>query len=96
MELRVGCAEEGFGALESKFPVPARFEIARPDFVNFSCCADIGEIELIGTDSDDRSYKTKSANNENKTVTLCAHRFDSDPSKLAPYIVTYHRFDVVR
>lgn len=56
MKAWVGCAEQRLGTLVSKFAIPVGLQIARADFVDFSCCADVGEVEFVGTDADDGAY----------------------------------------
>ena len=57
MELWIGCAEECFRALISQFAIPIRFEVAGTNLVDFSCCADIGEVKLVGTDANNGACK---------------------------------------
>lgn len=56
MEFRVCGAEQRLGTLVSKFSIPVGLEIAGADFVDFSCSADVGEVEFIWADADNGAY----------------------------------------
>ena len=56
MKFWVCGAEQRLRTLVSKFAIPVGLEVTGADFVDFSCSADVGEIEFIWANADDGAY----------------------------------------
>lgn len=55
----VCCTERGLGAIYNELAIPVRLQEATVRFVDFLYCADIADVDTIGTGANDRAWLNK-------------------------------------
>ena len=56
MEVWVCCTERGLGAIYNELAIPVGLQEATVRFVDFLYCADIADVNTMGTGANDRTW----------------------------------------